>query len=151
MLLTVVAALWPLPDRDLSDGVSTGSRALRDRTSVGNPFAAQQIGSLTPPRPAAQGEIVDLFARQSWTPPEAGAAPEKPVAPPLPFAYGGRYTEGGDTVVLLLEGAKMHKARQGDSIDATYRIESIAHASITLTYLPLGQQQVLQTGSPTPP
>ena len=71
------------------------------------------------------------------------------MAPALPFSYGGRYTEGNKVFVFLSEGAKMHTVRQGDTVNATYRIEKIDAAAITLTYLPLGQQQTLQTGSAT--
>ena len=73
------------------------------------------------------------------------------MAPALPFTYGGRYTEGSNVFVFLNEGAKMHTVRQGDTVNATYRIDNIAPAAITLTYLPLGLQQILQTGSTTLP
>lgn len=151
LLLTVVAALWPVPENDTADGVATRPSKVRNRASVLNASPAQQLRSLTSPGPAREREIVDLFPRQGWTPPAASAAPEKPSAPPLPFTYGGRYTDGNKVFVFLNEGAKMHTVRQGDTVNATYRIEKIAPAAITLTYLPLGLQQTLQTGSTTPP
>lgn len=151
LLLTVVAVLWPVPENDTADGVATRPSKVRNRASVLDPSPAQQLRSLTPPSPAREREIVDLFPRQGWTPPAASAAPEKPTAPALPFTYGGRYTEGSNVFVFLNEGAKMHTVRQGDTVNATYRIDNIAPAAITLTYLPLGLQQILQTGSTTLP
>ena len=44
----------------------------------------------------------------------------------------------------------MHTVRQGDTVNGIYRVEQIAPGAITLTYLPLGLQQTLQTGSPIP-
>ena len=150
LLLTVVAALWPVPEDDSAGGVATQAPGARKRASLGTP-RIQQLHPLTPPGPAREREITDLFPRQGWTPPAiASAAPEKPTAPPLPFTYAGRYTEGSNIIVYLNEGAKMHKVRLGDTVNATYKIENIAPAAITLTYLPLGLQQTLQTGSATP-
>jgi hypothetical protein len=151
LLLTVVAALWPVPENDTADGVATRPSTVRKRAFALDASPAQQLRSLTPAGPAREREIVDLFPRQGWTAPAASAAPEKPTAPALPFTYGGRYTEGSKLFVFLNEGAKMHTVRQGDTVNATYRIDKIAPAAITLTYLPLGLQQSLQTGSPTPP
>ena len=150
LLLTVVAALWPLQDRDVADGVAPRSRADRNLTAAANAPAAQ-LRSLARPSPAAQGEIVELFPRQSWTPPPAAnAAPDQPVAPPLPFTYGGGYTEGNNIFAFLIEGVKMHTVRQGDTVNGTYRVDNIAPGEIALTYLPLGLRQNLQTGSTTP-
>jgi hypothetical protein len=151
LLLTVVAALWPVPENDTADGVPTRPSKVRNRASVLDASPTQQLRSLAPPSPAREREIVDLFPRQGWTAPAASAAPEKPMAPALPFTYGGRYTEGSNVFVFLNEGAKMHTVRQGDTVNATYRIDNIAPAAITLTYLPLGLQQILQTGSTTLP
>lgn len=150
LLLTVVAALWPVPEDDGAGGVATQAPAARKRASLSAP-RIQELHPLTPSGAARKSDIADLFPRQGWTPPvAASAAPEKPTAPPLPFTYAGRYTEGSNIIVYLNEGAKMHKVRLGDTVNATYRIENIAPAAITLTYLPLGLQQTLQTGSATP-
>jgi hypothetical protein len=151
LLLTVVAALWPRAKNDTADGVATSPSTLRSRAPVLNAPTTLQLRSLTPASPAQNREIGDLFAHQTVTPPATYAAPEQPTAPPLPFTYGGRYTEGKNVFVFLSEGEKMHTARLGDTIDAKYRIEKIGPAAITLTYLPLGLEQTLQTGSTTPP
>lgn len=150
LLLTVVAALWPVADGDNPEGVASRPSAVRNRAPVLERLPMQPLRSLSATRPAPDAEIVDLFPRQGWTAPAVSAVAEKPTAPALPFTYGGRYTEGSNVFVFLNEGTRMHKVRQGDTVNASYRIETIAPAAITLTYLPLGMQQTLQTGSPAP-
>lgn len=150
LLLTVVAALWPLEEKT-ADGLATRAQSVRNRNSA--PQSGPTPGSLRPAgsKPAQENEIVDLFPRQGWTPPAVASAPAPAVAPPLPFTFGGRYTEGTKIFIFLNEGAKMHTVRQGDTVNATYRIEKIDSGVIILTYLPLGLQQTLATGSTTPP
>lgn len=151
LLLTLVAALWPVAQNDSIEGVPTRTSAVRKPAAVHNPSPAQQLRSLSASSPARGRQIEDLFPRQGWTAPAISAAPETPAAPALPFIYGGRYTEGSNLIVFLNEGAKMHTVRLGDTVNATYRIDKITPGAITLTYLPLGLQQTLQTGSTTPP
>jgi len=147
LLLTVAAALWPVPDNDAVDGVASRSTGPRKREAALAAPTALQPRSLTEGRSGGDADIVDLFPRQSFAPPVVSAAPEKPVAPALPFTYGGRYTEGNNTIVFLKEGEKMRTVRLGDTVNGTYRIEKIDPDAITLNYLPLGQRQTLQTGS----
>ena len=150
LLLTVVAALWPVPEDNTAADVAPRPATGRNRASILANAPAQQIRPLTLPVAVRDTEIVDLFVRQGWIAPAANAAPEKPTAPALPFTYAGRYTEGSSTIVYLNEGVKMHQVREGDTVNATYRIDSITPAAVTLTYLPLGLRQTLQTGSTTP-
>lgn len=151
LLLTVVAALWPVAENDSVEGVADRPSIRRNRGASPDPSPAQQLGALRPLGETRDEKIIDLFPSQSWTAPAVTAAPEKPAAPALPFVYGGRYTEGGNVFVFLSEGTKMHTVRLGDTVNSTYRIEKIAPDAVTLTYLPLGLQQTLQTGSTTPP
>jgi len=151
LLLTVVAALWPVAENDTAEGVANRTPVTRNRGAGLDASPAQQLGALRPQGETRDAKIVDLFPSQSWTAPAVAAAPEKPAAPALPFVYGGRYTEGSTVFVFLSEGTKMHTVRLGDTVNSTYRIEKIAPEAITLTYLPLGLQQTLQTGSTTPP
>lgn len=101
----------------------------------------------------------DPFAGKSWyvPPPPPPPSPKiqetpKPTAPPLPFAYMGRMQEeGAQAVVYLTQGARAHSVSQGDTIDRTYRLESISPTQLVLTYLPLGIRQTLSIGSAAPP
>ena len=151
LLLTVVAALWPVAENDSVEGVADRPSIRQNRGASVEPSPAQRLGALRPQGETREQKIIDLFPSQSWTAPAVTAAPEKPAAPALPFVYGGRYTEGSNVFVFLSEGTKMHTVRLGDTVNSTYRIENIAPDAVTLTYLPLGLQQILQTGSTTPP
>jgi hypothetical protein len=67
------------------------------------------------------------------------------VAPPLPFIYVGRYSDGARQVVMLLKGEQLLLVQQGDIIDNAYRLERVAAGVIELTYLPLRVRQSLPT------
>jgi hypothetical protein len=135
--------LQPLPEE------TAAAAASPEAGGVGNDDAA--------PAPAAAADnevaIANAFATKSWyvpPPPPPPAKPEpppKPTAPPLPFAYLGRYDDPGKpTVIWLLRGDRLYTVSEGDSIDAIYHIDLVAKGRIELTYLPLQQKQVLQTG-----
>ena len=150
LLATVIAAIWPVEEKP-ADSVAGGSSADRHRGQPRGNTPPPPVPTLTASKPVQESEIADLFPRQGWTPPAVSAVPAAPAAPPLPFTFGGRYTEGTKIFIFLTEGAKMHAVREGDTVNATYRIEKIDPAAITLTYLPLGLQQILPTGSTTSP
>lgn len=96
----------------------------------------------------------DLFPPSTWirTPPPAPTVapppPPAPTAPPLPFNYMGKFTEpSGKTVVYLGQGDKALTVSAGETIDSTYRVESIDNAQLTFIYLPLNIKQALLTGN----
>ncbi len=85
----------------------------------------------------------------SWDPPAPARAPvvaAKPVAPPLPFAYLGMKQDDGAQEVYLSQGEQTLIAREGGRLLDVYRVEKISSASMTLTYLPLGQTQTMPIG-----
>jgi hypothetical protein len=122
--------------------------------AVANP--AQSVdGPTAEPADSTKAEIVDAFASKSWyvppppPPPVKPEPPPKPTAPPLPFSFIGRYDDPeSPSVVLLLWGDRLYTVTEGDSIDATYRVDRIERGRVELTYMPLQQKQVLQTGEP---
>ena len=88
----------------------------------------------------------DPFARSFGQPEKPAstkaAGVEKPVAPPLPFRYFGRLTENGKTEVFVMRGDDLLTIAPGQKI-GDYRVEQIADASISFTYLPLKMKQTL--------
>ncbi|MBI4986641.1 MAG: hypothetical protein HZC24_15190 [Rhodocyclales bacterium] len=102
------------------------------------------------PLAARAGGPPDLFPAQTWTPAPALAPETQPVAPPLPFSFGGRYVEAGRTLVFLMEGERVHAVRVGDTIKGAYRVDAIEPTVVQLTYLPLNLRQSLPTGSVPP-
>jgi hypothetical protein len=108
-------------------------------------------------RQSAQKKTVDLFAVASWQAPAAAlpqpviaqpAPPPPPVAPPLPFAYMGKFTEpSGKVVVYLGQGDKAHTVSVGDTVGGTYRVEALDSKQLTFTYVPLDIKQTLPIGN----
>ena len=45
-----------------------------------------------------------------------------------------------------MDGTKMLRVQQGETINEKYRIDKIEQASLSITYLPLGTTQILPTG-----
>lgn len=91
----------------------------------------------------------DLFASKSWLPPPPSAPvvvapPPAPMAPPLPFRYVGQLGESdGKVVIYLAQGDDVHTVRVGEQIAGQYRLDSMDESKLTLTYLPMNQQQML--------
>lgn len=97
-----------------------------------------------PVRALVDTPVTDIFASataRQVTP----STTEKPVAPPLPFNFIGRYVEAGVTYVFLELDSQLHTVKAGDTIDNTYRIERI-DKDIHLIYLPLKERQTLPIG-----
>lgn len=98
----------------------------------------------------ATTEEADLFGVHSWQPvppPSRPAPAPRPTAPPLPFVYLGKMTEGGAVTVFLSQQGRPHIVKAGDTIERTYRVEAIADKAVTLTYLPLDIKQQLSIGA----
>ena len=70
------------------------------------------------------------------------AAPAKPVAPPLPFRYFGKLTENGKREVFVMRGDDLLSLQAGQTY-GEYRVDQVADARITFTYLPLKTNQAL--------
>jgi hypothetical protein len=73
------------------------------------------------------------------------AAPEVPVAPPLPFSFVGLMERGGPrTQAFLAKGNTLLVVAAGDLIEGdTYRVDALSPQNIQLTYLPLNTAQTL--------
>lgn len=100
-------------------------------------------------RTPLEGEVADLFKSKTWyvpPPPPKPAPPPPPSAPPLPFTYMGKLLEDGKVTVFLARQDRNYLAREGDTIDGTYRVDEIRAPLMTLTYLPLNIKQTLQIG-----
>jgi hypothetical protein len=110
-----------LKSRNLGD-------ATRDPFAMDVPPAKKRSRAVAGTRPAA-----------------AGPAPP-PTAPPLPFTFMGKLLSGPEAKVFLTLGDRNLVLREGDTVDATYRVEKIAEGAITLVYLPLDERQTIITG-----
>ena len=98
-------------------------------------------------RPEAGVPQNDPFARNFGQEKPAQLAngaekPAAPAAPALPFRYFGRLTENGKTEVFVMRGDDLLTIAPGQKI-GEYRVDQIAEASISFTYLPLKMKQTL--------
>lgn len=91
-----------------------------------------------------------MFNSHSWTPPppppEKPPPPPPPRAPALPFTYLGKKFEDGEWEVYLGRGDQTFIVRNTTIIEGTYGVNAIQPPTLTLTYLPLNQQQTLTVG-----
>jgi hypothetical protein len=98
-------------------------------------------------RRAAAAPAGDPFQARSWEPElvavRRNLPPPPPQAPPLPFTYLGKMVDGETATVFLARQDRNYVVRPGDTLDGTYRVESIEDDRIALTYLPLGTGQTL--------
>jgi hypothetical protein len=108
-------------------------------------------------RAVQAGPQRDAFSARAWQQPAPARAappasvepppPPPPTAPPLPFAFMGRFDNPGDkTVYYLVEGDKLHTVSEGETINGIYRIEAVKEISMDILYLPLAITQSLALG-----
>ena len=64
--------------------------------------------------------------------------------PPAPFAFLGRITEDGATVVLLHRAGTVLKIRGIGPVAEDYDVDSLLENLVVLRYVPLGTQQVIE-------
>lgn len=91
----------------------------------------------------------DLFAAHNWTPPPPPIVmqpPAPPSAPALPYQFLGKKQEGHVWEVYLARGEQTFVAREGQSLEGSYRVDQIRPPTMTLTYLPLNEPQSLPIG-----
>jgi len=165
LLLATLAAGFMIDDEPVQENakrkhgasakpVASASAKASPRSSANNKAAEpasvplsfpEQLGATT----AEEGEekVIDPFRNKSWFVAPPPPPPAKPVAPPLPFQYLGKISEGSETRVFLHHQGKYLIAKAGDVIDGIYRVEEIAGNRMTLLYQPLKEKQVLSIGA----
>lgn len=136
-----------------SQRVAVTAAAPRNAAPPAAPVAA---GPTLPERSGLSETNAPLFSTHTWEPPppkvKAGPPPPppKPVAPPLPYTFAGRMLQDGKVYVFLARGDTVITAKQGDTVDGIYRVDSISETEVALTYVPLGQKQSLAVVSSLP-
>src|SRR6266852_310154 len=100
------------------------------------------------PARSALGRIAaDPFSAQSWMPrrkPAVVSAAPAPVAPPLPFRFAGQLHRDSGIEVYLARGEEIFTAREGDTLDGQYRVDSVNATEVSFVHLPSGTHQTLQ-------
>jgi len=132
----------------LADGLTQGATRWQARlagqgpSTTGDPAAWRSVQPPPPPRTA----VVDA------------GPPPAPTAPPFPHAWVGRFND--EAVAVAASGASAPASqviaravlagpqstwvvRAGDVIEGQWRIDRIQDRTMSLTYLPLKQQQTV--------
>ena len=151
LVATVAAALMPEePEAPVTPrtGVKSAARSANVKAVKAGDESLPQLAveklTQTPSREA----VLDAFEARSWAPPPPKPAPPPPPqAPPLPFKYIGKIMDGSEIVVFLEKQNSNYAVRAGDKLDNTYKVDEIKPGVMTLTYLPLGQQQTIAIGA----
>ena len=89
----------------------------------------------------------DPFLAHSWEPQVkvvAAPAARTPSAPALPYRFAGRIYQDGAMQVIFGKGDGVLMAKQGDTLDGQYRVESVGDGELTLVYLPMGTKYRMQ-------
>lgn len=129
-----------------SPSTPTGNRirAAQGPTATLEPL--QQRDTLIPLTPAER-PIRDIFSAASWAPPVPPAAAPASAAPVLPpFTFVGKKLEGEQWEVYLSRGEQSFIARQGSTIDGSYRVDKIEPPTLTMTQLPQAQTMTIAIG-----
>ena len=92
--------------------------------------------------------IHDVFAVSVPVAAPAAVAPPppKPSAPPFPYTFIGAMQDGPTRTLYLTRSDRVVIARSGQVLDGLYHVDSIGAQALTVTYLPLHQQQVVSLG-----
>lgn len=138
----------PLAERGDAEGAPT---AAHPRASVAQKTHGRYV---LPERPALRAPQAQLFGPQSWQPKAppraANQQPAAPRVPAMPYRYAGRVLHEGKLKVYLAKGDEVFAVRKGETLERTYRVESIEDTRITLRYLPLGRLQTIPVESALP-
>jgi hypothetical protein len=146
LLLTILAAAWPVAERKAAAPEKMQGLTVKFTQSQTAGVNVAFVPLDTTSDTIKFTPIGELFSQQTWASPAPAVVQPAPVAPPLPFTFGGRYTEGNKVILYLMDGNQMLRVQLGDIVKDKYRVDKIEQAAISLTYLPLGTTQILPTG-----
>lgn len=96
---------------------------------------------------------VDLFKAANWTPASPVApvvipsAPPQALAPPLNFRFIGRAIIDGELSIFLSRQEQTLVVKEGQTIDANYKVGKIQPPTMEFIYLPLNEVQTLFIGN----
>jgi hypothetical protein len=118
--------------------------SLPAREPVGSP--GEGLFKTPPDEPPRRAGVV-----RAKPEPQAPAVQQPPAPPPMPYRVAGKVIRGGVLRVLLARGDELITAREGETVEQRYRVESISAEKVTLVYLPLELKQELPVVSALAP
>ena len=147
---TLVAVVWVDDKTDPGAGAAVESRESKvahKKTKTQNLRLSLEKLQRSPSEESAQ--LDDLFKPKSWyvpPPPPKPGPPPPPAPPPLPFKYLGKMMEEGKLTVFITNQDRNYAVKTGDTIEGSYRVDSVETQRVLFTYLPLNMQQTLVIG-----
>lgn len=165
LLLCTLAALWfvppdeaespsPAPAKraavsaaETADIVNRAADHAADAPVDAALSAAPALAEVAPAAASDSESATSPFGVKSWLRPPPPPPPPKPVAPPLPFQYLGKLSDGEQTRIFLKHDDKHLVASSGDVIMGVYRVDEIGAGRMTFVYQPLNEKQQLAIGS----
>ena len=147
---TLVAAVWVDDQADPVLGASVEpSQSKGSNKKIKPQNLRLSLESLQRSHDEAKDDVQDLFKAQSWyvpPPPPKPGPPPPPAPPPLPFIYMGKLLDEGKLTVFITNQDRNYAVKAGDTIEGSYRVDSVENQRVLFTYLPLNMQQTLVIG-----
>lgn len=143
--LAGIVAFLVLDKPEKAGGVVTAARDAAPPAGATRPNSPESLQ--LPERRGLARARGELFAAPPPAPAPAAVVAPAPVAPPLPYRFAGVVLRGAESEVLLSKGDLVFPVKIGDTLDGTYRVESIGADGIELLYLPLGTRDRIAVSS----
>ena len=128
---------------------ATSSSLEMTRQATARPLAQAKGEFRFKPRAPSGDEVVDLFAPAVVKRPQANlqrvvkqVAPA-PQAPPLPFTFVGKMTEGDGVKFFLQADDVLYGVKVGDTFAQQYKLMEADSGKLSLLYLPLNITQTM--------
>ncbi|WP_370306071.1 hypothetical protein [Sinimarinibacterium flocculans] len=131
-----LAGSAPAQDRSPETALYILETRMLSAQSLGNPFGVPDA-----PAPVYVEPVVAEVSEVYIEPPPAE------VLPPLPFRVAGVLESGRRWLVQLERSGENLVVEKGETVDGMYRVDGLRDDQLVLTYLPLGQQQMLPTSA----
>ena len=89
----------------------------------------------------------DPFSTHSWLPrrkPAVVSEPPAAVVPPLPYRFAGQFLRESGIEVYVARGEEIFPAKEGDTLDGQYKVDSVSATEVGFVHIPSGTRQTLQ-------
>jgi hypothetical protein len=159
LAVTVVAAIAPVdvPTNDVvglaneaskADRIDESDRAPREHSPKkkppefykGDPFELRQWVELSGAAATISAPSIEL---PSPAPVIVDMPPAPPTAPPLPYRFAGRFTDGSEQTFYLSRRDQLVIVKNGDTLESEYRIVGVDDQRIQFQFLATGEIQSL--------
>jgi hypothetical protein len=153
LVITLIAIAYPLEEKS-----GARSPVIFARPADKEASATPILPADAKPAADAPAPQTDPFAPRNWqaapsasvTPQsvalvsaEPAPAPAPAGPPPLPFCFAGRLNDGVDQVIYLTRGDQVLVARNGETLEGTYKVLAVEARRIEFMHLPSGEKQTL--------